>query len=92
MQEKLCRRFSCTSIFAIYFHGSWCPACRSQHVVRHECLCAELGRCTYSTGMNHNTSECAREGKVLANENRSVDTANNELGMSTPIVIGQQTS
>jgi hypothetical protein len=28
---------------------------------------------------------------VLANENRSVDTASNELGISTPIVIGQQT-
>jgi hypothetical protein len=29
---------------------------------------------------------------VLAYENRSVDTGSNELGVSTPDVIGQQTS
>ena len=42
--------------------------------------------------MTHSTLECAREGRVLANENNPVDTASNELGMSTPIVTGQQTS
>lgn len=29
---------------------------------------------------------------MLANENRSAYAASNQLGMSTPIVIGQQTS
>lgn len=92
MQDELCPQFSCTSIYAIYLHGSRCPDCRSLHIIRRECLCAELGRCTYCTGMTHSTSECAREGRVPANENRSVDTASNKLGMSTPIVAGQQTS